>query len=310
MVVLISGTCKTESVEDQKALIMLVLEAWAKSSCGEQALGPVWSIATDGDSHRRQAIHAFCVTRTLPTISPIYPQLCNLPLFNVVCGMGDITHDGDFKHEEKRFASALRSESGIFINGTHTSPLFIKHQLRIATSIADDQLDSLFNNSDRQNVPKAHTPLKGIYDACQERSVPFQTAHKSFILLGRLLYLFYAPHTTPSMSLSQQMACLSGCAHILFALFRVDSTNFISSQLYYDIQASIKNVYFCVAKTKVLDPNLPFYLIQMGDDRLENRFGIYRTASSDSNGDLLQMAEQSAAAQQIDNILAENPTYD
>ncbi|QRV92889.1 ubiquitin carboxyl-terminal hydrolase [Ceratobasidium sp. AG-Ba] len=112
------------------------------------------------------------------------------------------------------------------------------------------------------------------------------------------------------MSLSQQLICLSQCAHIMFALFRVDGTSFITAQLYYDIQASIKNIYFCVAKTKVLDPESPFYIIQTGDDRLENRFGIYRTASSDSNGDLLQIAEQSAIAQQVDNILAEYPNYD
>ncbi|KAG8701486.1 hypothetical protein FRC09_005338 [Ceratobasidium sp. 395] len=97
---------------------------------------------------------------------------------------------------------------------------------------------------------------------------------------------------------------------MLFTLFRLDRTNFISSQLYYDTQASIKNAFFCVVKTKVLDPDQPFYLIQTGDDRLENRFGIYRTASSDQNVDLLQLAERSAAAQQIDNILTENPDYD
>ncbi|KAG9075570.1 hypothetical protein FRC06_010019, partial [Ceratobasidium sp. 370] len=310
MVVLISGTCKTEPVEDQKALISLVLEAWATSTYGESALGSVWSIATDGDARRRQAIHALCMVKTLSSISPIYPQLSNLPLFNLSCGMGDITHDGDFKHEEKRFASALRSNTGVFVNGTHISPSFIKSQLRAATSITDGCLDSLFKISDRQNVPKANSLLKGIYDACQERDTPFQTANRSFILLSKLLYAFYAPHTTPSMSLSQQMTHLSECAHILFVIFRVDGTSFISSQLYYDIQASIKNSFFCVAKTKVLNPDSPFYLLQTGDDCLENRFGIYRTASSDCNGDILQMAERSAAAQQIDHILAENPDYD
>ncbi|KAG9074525.1 hypothetical protein FRC06_010623, partial [Ceratobasidium sp. 370] len=169
MVVLISGTCKTELVEDQKALISLVLEAWAMSPCGEQALGPVWSIATDGDSRRRQAIHSLCTVRSLASVSPIYLQLYNLPLLNLSCGRGDITHNGDFKHEEKRFASALRSDTGLFVNGAHISLLFIKHQLRIASSISNDQLDSLFNNSDRQNIPKAHTLLKGIYDVTMDR---------------------------------------------------------------------------------------------------------------------------------------------
>lgn len=198
----------------------------------------------------------------------------------------------------------------MFVNGTHISPTLIKNLLRLVPTIAPGRLDSLFDNSDRQNVPKAHTLLKGISDACQLPEIYIQTANKPFVLLGELLYSFYAPHTTPSMSLSQQVVYLSKCAHILFALFRVDGTHLISSQLYYDIQASIKNALFCIAKTKALDSNLPFYLLQTGDDRLENRFGIYRTACSDRNADLLQMAERSAAAQQVDNILAENPDFD
>ncbi|KAG8709531.1 hypothetical protein FRC09_000625, partial [Ceratobasidium sp. 395] len=101
MVILVSGTCKTETVGVQQALIKLVSDAWAKSPHGESALGPVWSIATDGDARRRLAIHDLAMIRRLRPSSPIYPQLCNLPLLNLMCGDGDITHDGDFKHEEK-----------------------------------------------------------------------------------------------------------------------------------------------------------------------------------------------------------------
>jgi hypothetical protein len=102
MVVLISGTCKTEAVEEQKALISLVIDTWKRSSYGESALGPIWSIATDGDARRRQAIHRLCMVHRLSPASPIYQGLCKLMLLNLSCGEGDITHDGDFKHEEKR----------------------------------------------------------------------------------------------------------------------------------------------------------------------------------------------------------------
>lgn len=102
MVVLISGTCKTESVDDQGALLSLVIDAWKQSPYGESALGSVWSIATDGDARRRQAIHRLCMSHMLSPASPIHQELCNLALLNLYCGEGDITHDGDFKHEEKR----------------------------------------------------------------------------------------------------------------------------------------------------------------------------------------------------------------
>ncbi|KDN40045.1 hypothetical protein RSAG8_08366, partial [Rhizoctonia solani AG-8 WAC10335] len=81
----------------------------------------------------------------------------------------------------------------------------------------------------------------------------------------------------------------------------------MSGQLYYDIQTSIKNAYFCVAKTKVLDPSLPFYLLLCGDDRLESRFGTFRTMNHDSNMSLLQLCKRSAAAQHVDHIYARHP---
>lgn len=112
------------------------------------------------------------------------------------------------------------------------------------------------------------------------------------------------------MSLSRQVVLIAKCAFMLFAIFRIDSTRFISSQLYYDIQASIKNALFCIAKTKLLNPCLPFYLLQLGDDRLEGLFGVYRTTSNNCNPELLGMAERSGAAQEVNNILTAHPDYD
>ncbi|EUC53531.1 hypothetical protein RSOL_009280, partial [Rhizoctonia solani AG-3 Rhs1AP] len=112
------------------------------------------------------------------------------------------------------------------------------------------------------------------------------------------------------MSLSQQVVCLAKCAFLLFALFRLDGTRFITTQLYYDIQTTIKTAIFSIAKAQILDPMQPFYLIHLGTDRLENLFGIYRTASHDRNLDILQLVERSSAAQEIDNILAQYPEYD
>ncbi|KAG9106144.1 hypothetical protein FRC07_008951, partial [Ceratobasidium sp. 392] len=176
--------------------------------------------------------------------------------------------------------------------------------------MTSSRLESLFDNHDRQSVPKAHALLKAIYDASQLPEIQLDTANRAFILLAEFVHSFYAPHTTPSLSLSQQVAGIAKCAFLLFTIFRADKTGFISSQLYYDIQASIKNAIFCIAKTQLLDRSLPFYLIQLGDDRLEGLFGIYRTASSDSNPDILQMAERAGAVQPVNNILTENPTYD
>jgi hypothetical protein len=111
------------------------------------------------------------------------------------------------------------------------------------------------------------------------------------------------------MSLLQQVVSLAKCAFLLFVLFCLERTCFITSQLYYNIQASIKNTIFCIAKTQLLCPTHPFYLIHTGDDCLENLFGIYRTTSTNCNPDLLQLAEQSSVAQEVDNILNKYPNY-
>ncbi|KAG8684104.1 hypothetical protein FRC08_013877 [Ceratobasidium sp. 394] len=102
MVVLISGTCKTESVLNQRDLISLVVDGWKASPYGESALGPLYSIATDGDPRRRRVMHSFCMSEDLPKDSALYQELCHLEMLNLRCGVNAVTHDGDFKHEEKR----------------------------------------------------------------------------------------------------------------------------------------------------------------------------------------------------------------
>ncbi|CUA75348.1 hypothetical protein RSOLAG22IIIB_05853 [Rhizoctonia solani] len=310
LVFVISGTCKTENVDRQLALIKLAYNAYKMSPHGATALGPIWSLDSDGDAARRLALFRLCTSRMLSPPSELYLEIGSLELMNLACGDDEITHNGDFKHEEKRFASALRSGTGVYVNGMHISPAFIKQLLRLDPAISSSRLDALFDNSDRQNVPKAHALLKGIYDVSQLPDIQKQPGHKPFILLGELLHAFISPYTTPSMSLSRQVVCLAKCAFLLFALFRLDGTRFITSQLYYDIQTTVKTAVFSIAKAQILDPMQPFYLIQLGTDRLENLFGIYRTASHDRNLDILQLAERSSAAQEVDNILAKYPGYD
>lgn len=181
--------------------------------------------------------------------------------------------------------------------------------LRCLDDLPEQRLHLLFDNNDNQNVPKANLLLSAIYRASQLSAIASRAENKPFVLLGELLGAFVRPYTTPTMSLAEQVASLSKCAHLLFALYRIDGTKLLSGQLYYDMQASIKNFVFCVAKTQLLGGSLPFYLLQTGDDRLESRFGTYRTISSDRNGDLLQMSERAAAAQYIDGVFLANPSW-
>ncbi|KAG8680232.1 hypothetical protein FRC09_018382, partial [Ceratobasidium sp. 395] len=306
-VVLMSGTCKTESDMSHYELLKLVIEAWNSSPHGAVTHGPLWSLATDGEGRRRRAIHYYCYSSALATDSPLYAYLGALPLLNLCCGPHEETNDSDYKHLEKRLASALRKSSGILVAHTHIDSSLIQYYIGKLPGVSSSSIDLLFDNSDHQNVPKAYRLLSLTYQASTLGEVTSAPENRALVLLGQLLWSFVSPFTELSFSLSQQLTALSMCGHLLFVLYQMNRSDFISGQLYYDMQSAIKNAYFCVAKTRVLDPELPFYLLQCGDDRLENRFGTLRTMTHDTNMDLLQLAERSASAQHIDQIYARNP---
>ncbi|KAG8741105.1 hypothetical protein FRC12_015765 [Ceratobasidium sp. 428] len=181
--------------------------------------------------------------------------------------------------------------------------------LRELDDLPGSRILSLFDGKDPQNVPKASALLTNLHRASQLSTVTSCAQNKPFVLLGEVLGSFVHPFTVPTMSLAAQIASLAKCGHLLFALYRIDGAKFLPGQLYYDIQTSIKSAVFCVAKTQLVDRSLPFYLLQTGTDRLEARFGTYRTATSDRNGSLLQMCQRAASAQHIDQIFAAHPSW-
>lgn len=72
----------------------------------------------------------------------------------------------------------------------------------------------------------------------------------------------------------------------------------------------IKNMYFCVAKTQIDDPEGEFWIILLGSDPLETLFGTIHTINGiDSNVNQLQFANRSGSAVACSNILAEHPEW-
>ncbi|KAG8692622.1 hypothetical protein FRC09_011076 [Ceratobasidium sp. 395] len=220
-----------------------------------------------------------------------------------------VTHDGDYKHEEKRFAAVMRSRAGMIVNGAHITTKMLVKYLRCLGDLPESRILSFFDGTDPQNVPKANSLLTNLHRASQLSDIASRPENKPFVLLGEVIGSFVHPYTVPTLSLAEQITSLARCGHLLYALYRTDGLKFIPSQLFYDMQASIKNAVFCVAKTQLVDPSLPFYLLQTGTDRLEARFGTYRTTTSDSNCDLLQMCERASSAQHIDEIFSAHPAW-
>lgn len=308
-VILVSGTCKTETDQAHYELLKAVIDQWNSSAHGSAAHGPLWSLATDGEGRRRRAIHRYCFSSAIAQDSPLYAHIGTLPLLNTCCGPFEETNDSDYKHLEKRLASALRKSSGILVAHTHIDPSLIQRHLGKLPGIASSALAALFDKSDHQNVPKAHRLLSLVYESSQLDKIAKAPEEQAYVLLGQFLHSYIQPFTDLSMSLSEQLTLLSKCGHLLFALYWINRSDFISGQLYYDIQSSIKNAYFCVAKTRVLNPESSFYLLQCGDDHLENRFGTVRTIKHGSSVDLLELSERVAIAQHVDQIYARHPEW-
>lgn len=121
------------------------------------------------------------------------------------------------------------------------------------------------------------------------------------------------PYICVDLSLTEQLTYLSTSAHMLLAMAHEDraGTMLMPTQLYVDIMIMIKNVFFCVAKTKVDNPDGRFFLMLLGTDRLEELFGILRTmVGNDSSIDIYQLVLRLSGTTEVSGILAQHPEWD
>jgi hypothetical protein len=126
-----------------------------------------------------------------------------------------------------------------------------------------------------------------------------------FITLGILFQRILLPYICVSLTLSEQLINLSAAAHMLLAMLHKDNagTLLMLTQLYIGIMIMIKNVYFCVAKTKVDQPRDKFHLILLGTDLLEELFGILRMmVGNDSGADVLQLVLRLGGTTEVSGI--------
>jgi hypothetical protein len=92
---LLSPTCKMEKAPEQAEWIKLAMDRWRPY---ESSRGPLWSIATDGDTTRRAALHSILMAGLPDPSGKLFEVLGNLPGLNLQCGENDVTMDGEPKH--------------------------------------------------------------------------------------------------------------------------------------------------------------------------------------------------------------------
>ncbi|KAJ6599409.1 hypothetical protein B0H10DRAFT_2167554 [Mycena sp. CBHHK59/15] len=148
----------------------------------------------------------------------------------------------------------------------------------LACMIDASHIDQLLNPNDRQDVKLMHDLLSAIAvlpEAQDTDSSTFKNTRRILRLLGALYRHILEAYTNIRLSLHEQL-----------------------------------NIFFCVAKTQIDDPNEKFWIIQSGSDPLEEEFGKVRTITgTDSNTDMAQLGDRLTAAVECDNILAEHPEW-
>ena len=272
----------------------------------------LYCLASDGDSRRRRALIAIALLHPLDPSSQIYPLLCNLSLFNLMCGENDITADFDWKHVLKRFRNTLLRLKGIEINGIAISTSVIKAHL-VSNGMSSYEADELLGPDDKQDVvlmTKLLLAISLLPDATDEDRLLSKSTRRVLRLLGRIYDCLLSAYMDVQLSLNQQLERLSTAAHLILAIYFQDKGNFIPVQTCFDVMSMIKNVFFCVAKTQVDDPEALFWLILLGTDGLEKVFGKVRTITgNDTNADQFQLANRIDGAVKCVNILEKHPEW-
>ena len=308
---IISGTCKAEKAPAQKIL----LDAAVKASVPvlQRHHRRLYCISTDGDAHRRRALAALTLAQDLPSSSPIYSKLKPLRLLNRLCGHDDITSDFDWKHVLKRYCNALLRLNGCTVNNTLLTPAVLQKHLVDSGILSPDSARSLLNPNDKQDVVLMYSLLNAIsklQEASEDNLLTYRMTRTVLCLLGKLYFHLLNAYTNTLLSLRDQLMHTSAAMHITCALYRLDKTSFIPSQLMYDMQTMGKATLFNVAKTQVDDPEGSFWIIQQGTDALEKLFGNIRTMiGSDRNTDLYQLGGWLTSAVETEKILSDHPEW-
>ncbi|KAK7015571.1 hypothetical protein VNI00_019065 [Paramarasmius palmivorus] len=311
--IVLSPSCKEEKGEQLAEWLQTTLDAWKENPCGERVHGPIWSIGSDGDSVFRRAKYDLCMTTPIDPTSNLGERVCPLLGMNTLTSSQGVVGTCDPKHILKRFATLLRSPEGITIGDLTTTRDDVLFSLE-EIGIPHDRALRLLDPADKQNVPKATSLLQELFRVVgidRESLTPSQLRRRTNIsFLSTMLNYFLEPFVTNTLSLSDQIFSLSVFSHLAAALQTMHGSACLTGALYADTQSVIKNIIITTARLQLIDPDLPFYIIHEGTDRLEGLFADVRTQDHARNVDVDQLAQKLSVSAQIQAIFEQNPDMD
>lgn len=268
--------------------------------------------ATDGDGTRR-IIFYLLMSFLIEGNSKIYPIVSTLRFMDLHVGENDETVDYDGKHLAKRVRNNMISAQ-FQIAGV----VLVRRDIESILSLAEKEktkhsIEELVNPADKQNVSLATDFLIAFSVAVQKpelKSLGFRIASVSDVLklLGMVVEGILALYCYITFSVEEQLQHISTAAHSFLVLFR-EYCDVLPNQLYHDLQATYKNVFFCAAKFKVYHPERPFFIVILGTDPEERLFGNVRLKYKQNGLNALEILYCARALKEMTAVMEQHPEW-
>jgi hypothetical protein len=306
----LSGSCKADSGKELAKWVNRFTELYDNSPDGRIRHGPISALATDGESSFRNLRFELCTLRDLDRSLLYAAVLYKLTGLNIRTGNNTLLGTSDPKHIIKRFATKLRSPTGIQVADKRIFPSDVFSALTQLPGMTEKKAELLLNPADKQNVPKAVNLLQSLSDLNPKEvsgtpAVVETLSRISFV--SKVLNYFVNPFIKVQYTLSQQIRELSTYSHLLTSIYRRHRTGFITSALFADSQAIVKNILFTVARLQSIDGQIQYYILFEGTDRLEGVFSSARTQDHARNFDILQLSHKLSIGAEINAIFERYP---
>ncbi|KAJ3963531.1 hypothetical protein EV361DRAFT_813318 [Lentinula raphanica] len=206
----------------------------------------------------------------------------------------------------------LRSWSGILVKDTVISSQDFCDAL-VAIGLTQEEARNLLDPADKQNVPKAVRLLQTL-QTLQHLPTPTHPDEKkrrmAINFVVKTLNYFLRPFIDVDMNLEDQCRSLAIYTHLTAAMYLKGQLSFLTSALYADSQAIVKNIIFTVAKLNLEDSDIRYYIILDGTNHIERIFSNVRTQDHNRNFDTQQLAQKLSIATEIVATLTRNPDLD
>ncbi|KAJ6561280.1 hypothetical protein B0H10DRAFT_1966595 [Mycena sp. CBHHK59/15] len=211
------------------------------------------------------------------------------------------------------FGTLARNPLGFMIFMMNIKPENIIKHLCELEDMTEEAARQLLDPADKQNVPKAVGLIQHL-NKLQHLPIPrnptFAHERNTIVFFSEVLGYFVFPFITIEMDLSQQVRSLATYAHLAAALQLKHGSACFTGPLYADSQATIKNIIFIIARMQLINPNLCFWILHEGTDRLEQIFSDCRTLDHARNFDVDQLASKLSLSALISAAFQRNPDLD